>query len=227
MKRRQLACTTFLPLVTGVSALAQDQPRATAETSKPREVSVPDSRREPTAVRVAHGKLYSLVPLADGRMLAFDRRDRKPVYLMTKTQPPDGQYLLAVSGSLIVRGGSVIQVVGTGQSTAHSIKHGGTNPTVSRGQALDSGLVVKWRVPLRGDAARRITAGQRRASVIDLKDGRLMLIEGNRIHQLRIRLANDGEYRSPLVGLLTVSRGAVPLFPNNDPDFDYDEDFAP
>jgi len=222
MNGKRLAGATLLPIVAWVSTLSQDLLDARNHTQQPREkdkaATLPDLRLEPIAIRIAQGKLYGLLPLADGRILAFDRRDHQPVYLMTKTQPANGVYTLISQGSLTVQDGMVKEVSGTAHSSAHALS------LDERGNVL-----VKWRVRLPNDAAGRAAQGprgHRALSVIDLKDGRLMLLEGNRISRLKTRLAPDGKYQGLGVGSLSVRKGAVvPVA--GDPDFELSDDFAP
>ena len=218
MNGKRPAGATLLPIVAWVSTLSQDLLEAQNHRQQPREkeraATLPDLRLEPIAIRIAQGKLYGLVPLADGGILAFDRRDHQPVYLMTKTRPANGNYALSFQGSLAVHNSVVKDVKGTAQSSAHTL-------------SLDErgNLVVKWRVR-RPASAGGSTQGNRAMSVIDLKDGRLMLLEGNRIYHLKIRLAPDGEYQAPGVGSLSVRRGALgPIA--GDPDYMLADDYAP
>lgn len=53
---------------------------------------------ESIAVRYAQRRTYSLAQLIDGRILAFDRQVRDPVYLMTPRRAPDGKYFPVRSG---------------------------------------------------------------------------------------------------------------------------------
>ncbi|MCM3872276.1 MAG: hypothetical protein ND895_16465 [Pyrinomonadaceae bacterium] len=219
MNRKQSAGAALLPIVAFVSSLGQDlldapiHGQQTGEREKA--ATEPDLRLEPIASRVAQGKLYSLAPLADGRILAFDRRDHKPVYVMTKSRPANGTYTVTFGGALVVKDGVVTGVTGgRAQSTAFIV--------IFDRPVLD----VKWRVRLPADKTIRAD-GKRTLSIIDLKDGRLMLLEGNRIYQLKIRLAPEGEYRLPGIGSLSVSKGALGPVRNGDPDYDYPEDFAP
>lgn len=218
MNRKQYAGAALLPIVAFVSSLAQDLLEAPIKRQQTGErekaATEPDLRLEPIASRVAQGKLYSLAPLADGRILAFDRRDHKPVYVMSKSSPGNAIYTLTFGGALVVKDGVVTKLTGAKvQSTAH---------TLSLDKQGD--LVVKWRVRLPAGAGRPRGRG---LSVIDLKDGRLMLMEGNRLYQLKHRLAPDGEYRLPGIGSLSVSNGALGPVRKGDPDYDYPEDFAP
>ncbi|MCM3872275.1 MAG: hypothetical protein ND895_16460 [Pyrinomonadaceae bacterium] len=218
MNRKQSAGAALLPIVAFVSSLGQDlldAPIDGQQTGERERVATePDLRLEPIARRVAQGKLYSLAPLADGRILAFDRNDHKPVYVVTKSRPANGIYSVTFGGALVVKDGVVTELTGAKvQSTAHTL-------------SLDKqgNLLVKWRVRLPAGAGRH--RGRVR-SVIDLKDGRLMLLEGNRIYQLKHRLAPDGEYRLPRIGSLSVRQGALGPVPNGDPDYDYPDDFVP
>jgi hypothetical protein len=105
-------------------------------------------------------------------------------------------------------------LTGTVQSSAHTL-------TFDR----SGHLVVKWRVRLPASAG-RAAQGPLALSVIDLKDGRLVLVEGNRIYHLKLRLAPDGEYRSPAIGSLSVRRGELDPVAG-EPDFELADDFAP
>lgn len=217
MNKNRSACSTLLPFVACISPLAQERIEAPLDSNhgRYRELAAtqPDLRLEPIASRVTKGKLYSLAPLADGRILAFDRNDHKPVYVVTRTPAISGSYTLAFNGSVLVKDGVVIDLSGANvQSTAHTLS------LDRRGK-----LVVKWRVRLPAGAGRPLGA---KLSMIDLKDGRLMLLEGNEIYQVKHRLAPDGEYRLPRTGSLSVKQGGVARL-NDDPDYDYPEDFAP
>ena len=217
MNRKQSAGAALLPIVACISPLASEQLRAPIDRQhggdRERAATEPDLRLEPIASRIAQGKLYSLAPLADGRILAFDRNDHKPVYVVTRTRAISGSYTLAFNGSVSVKDGVVTGLSGaTVQSTAHTL-------------SLDKQgkLVVNWRVRLPAGAGGSRGA---RLSVIDLKDGRLMLLEGNRIYQLKHRPAPDGEYRLPGIGSFSVRQGVVGLV-GGDPVFEYADDFVP
>lgn len=171
---------------------------------------------DPIIVRVAQRRTYGIVDLADGRILAFDRRDRTPVYLMTKSPAADGQYPLARSGSLIVRGGLIAQVVDPARSTTHTLY-------------LDAAgnLVAHWCVPPPGGAERRFMPNRRVAPIIiDLRDGGLMLLEGSRAFRLLLRPAPDGAYNAPPLGSLVV-RGGTVSESTADPDIEFVQDFQP
>jgi hypothetical protein len=220
MNGKRSTGAALLPLVAFISTLGQDQPEALKYRQRPgdKEATLPDLRLEPVALRVAQGKLYGLVPLVDGRILAFDRSNHRPVYLMTKVQPANGTYFLTSSGSLTVRNGVVTDVTSKAQSSAHTLSFD------RRGN-----LIVTWRVRLpRGAAIGTDPDGRdhRAISVIDLKDRSLMLVEGKHIYRLRLRLAPDGEYRSPAIGSLLVRAGTLDPI-SGDPDYMLADDYAP
>jgi hypothetical protein len=168
---------------------------------------------DPILVRVVQGRTYGLVGLGDGRILAFDRRDRRPVYLMAKTAAPDGDYPLALSGNLVVRGGRIAQVREPAQSTTRTL-------------ALDvtGNLVARWRVT--PPPGRPTTDARGAPIIIDLRGGALMLCsQDSRCFHLRPQPAPDGNYPALPLGTLVVRGGTVSL----DPDYDYmlADDYAP
>ena len=168
---------------------------------------------DPILVRVVQGRTYGLVGLLDGRILAFDRRDHKPVYLMAKTPAPDGQYPLARSGNLVIRGGRIAQVIEPAQSTTRTL-------------SLDAAgnLIARWRVT--PPAGRPTTDARGAPIIIDLFGGALMLCSRDgRCFHLQPQPAPDGNYPALPLGTLVVRGGTVSL----DPDHDYmlADDYAP
>jgi hypothetical protein len=168
---------------------------------------------DPILFRVAQQRAYGLVGLVDGRILAFDRRDHRPVYLMAKTPAPDGQYPLALSGNLVIRGGRIAEVREPAQSTTRTL-------------SLDvaGNLVARWRVT--PPAGRPTTDARGAPIIIDLRGGALMLCsQGSRCFHLRPQPAPDGNYHALPLGTLIVRSGTVSLDP--DPDYMLADDYAP
>jgi len=123
-----------------------------------------------------------LAQLLDGRILAFDRQDRTPVYLMTPQRAPDGTYWPARSGTVEVRRGTVGKVSSNAASSSASLA-------------------------TLGGPTRSAQPSSRVGTIVDLRDGRLLLVRDGQAFILQVSPAPDGQYTTATAGVLEVQGG--------------------
>lgn len=74
---------------------------------------------------------FLIVTLRDGRLLAIDRSDNRRAFILTRHAARDGDYALARSGSVEVRGGALRGVKGSAATSAYNLKASGASVLVN------------------------------------------------------------------------------------------------
>jgi hypothetical protein len=149
---------------------------------------------------------YRLSRQRDGRILAFDQVWPATRLELTPFRASDGDYALALSGDISVRGGRLAGVTAPARASGYEI------------EAIAGGIFrfrktrePQWHFALSPHGAVPPSG----FAVLDLRDRNLLLVDGQGVRSLRVAPLLPGAVTTP------------PPSAKGQPDFELSDDFAP